>query len=108
MVMSERDAALPIACTLDTGSFEARLAQIGDLNARALTGSRRNDLTLTLEYRRDVIDDLLELVRAEQACCAFLAFRLDERGDKLVLTVTAPVAAREVVDMLFAQLEARY
>ena len=105
--MSEIDTAPPIACTLDIGSFKARLAWIGDLNARALTTSRRSDLALTLEYRREALDDVRKLVRGEQACCAFLDFRLDERGDKLTLTVTAPEAARDAADMLFEQFEAR-
>lgn len=105
--MSEIDRAPPIACTLDIGSFKARLAWISDLNARALTTSRRSDLALTLEYRREALDDVRKLVRGEQACCAFLDFRLDERGDKLILTVTAPEAARVAADMLFEQFEAR-
>jgi hypothetical protein len=105
--MSEMDTAPPIACTFDAGSFKARLAWIAALNARALTTSRRGDLALTLEYRREALVDVRELVRGEQACCAFLDFSLDERGDNLVLTITAPEAARDAADMLFGQFEAR-
>lgn len=105
--MQETDTSPPIACTLDTDSFKNRLAWIAALNARALARSRRNDLTLTLEYQRDAIDDVRELARGEQACCAFLDFRLDEHADKLVLTVTAPETARDAADMLFQQFEAR-
>lgn len=105
--MSETDTAPPIACTLDVGSFKARLTWIADLNAKALTTSRRGDLALILEYRPEALADVRELVRGEQACCAFLDFRLDERGDKLVLTITAPEAARDAADMLFEQFEAR-
>jgi hypothetical protein len=103
--MSEMDTEAPIACTLDAGSFKTRLAWIAALNARALTNSRRGDLTLTLEYRREALDDVRELVRGEQACCAFLDFKLDECADKLVLTITAPEAARGAADTLFEQLE---
>jgi hypothetical protein len=105
--MSEMDTAPPIACTLDAGSFKTRLAWIADLNAKALTQSRRGDLALTLEYRREALEDVRELVRGEQACCAFLDFSLDERADHLVLTITAPEAARDAADMLFEQFEAR-
>ncbi len=105
--MTEIDTAPPIACTLDTGSLKTRLAWIAGLNARALTTSRRGELVLTLEYRREALGDVRELVRGEQACCAFLDFRLDERGDTLVLTITAPEAARDAADMLFEQFEAR-
>lgn len=105
--MSETDTAPPIACTLDTGALKNRLAWIADLNAKALTKSRRGDLALTLEYRPEALGDVRELVRREQACCAFLDFDLDERADKVVLTITAPGAARDAADMLFEQFMAR-
>lgn len=105
--MNDTATVPPIACTLDTGSFKDRLAWIADLNARALTTSRRRDLALVLEYRRGALDDIKKLVRGEQACCAFLEFTLDERDDKLVLTITAPEAAREAADILFEQFEAK-
>lgn len=105
--MTEIERAPPIACTLDTGSFKSRLAWIAALNARALTRSRRGDLALTLEYQREALEDVRELVRGEQACCAFLNFRLDERADNVALTITAPEAARDAANMLFEQFEAR-
>jgi hypothetical protein len=105
--MAKTDTAPPIACTLDAGSFKDRLAWISALDARALTASRRGDLALTLEYRREALDDVRELVRGEQACCAFLDFSLDERDDRLILTITAPEAARDAADMLFEQFGAR-
>jgi hypothetical protein len=36
-----------------------------------------------------------------------IAFSLDERADRLVLTITAPEAAREAADLLFEQFAAR-
>lgn len=105
--MADTDTAPPIACTLDAGSFKDRLAWISALNARALTASRRGDLALVLEYRREALEDVRQLVRGEQACCAFLDFNLDERGDSVILTITAPEAAREAADMLFEQFETR-
>jgi hypothetical protein len=106
-VMSEMETAPPIACTLDAGSFKTRLAWIADLNAKALTKSRRGDLVLILEYRPEALEDVCQLVRGEQACCAFLHFSLDERADKVVLTVTAPEAARDAADTLLEQFMAR-
>jgi len=105
--MSEMDTAPPIACTLDAGAFKTRLAWITDVNAKALTKSRRGDLALILEYRREALEDVRELVRGEQACCAFLHFSLDERADKVVLKITAPEAARDAADTLFEQFVAR-
>jgi hypothetical protein len=89
------------------GGRMARRGAAPELNTKALTTSRRGDLALTLEYRREALEDVRELVRGEQACCAFLDFRLDERADNLVLTITAPEAARDAADMLFEQFEAR-
>jgi len=105
--MNDIATAPPIACTLDTGSFKDRIAWILDLNARSLTSSRRSDLALTLEYEPAALDDARELVRGEQACCAFLDFDLDERADKLVLTITAPETAREAAGALFEQFEGK-
>ncbi|MBL6613635.1 MAG: hypothetical protein ISP45_06475 [Reyranella sp.] len=105
--MSEMESAPPIACTLDVGSFKARLTWIADLNAKALTTSRRGDLALILEYRPEALEDVRQLVRGEQACCAFLDFSLDECADKVILTITAPEAARDAADMLFEQFMAR-
>ena len=97
----------PIACTLDTGSFKERVAWIADLNARALTSSRRHGLALTLEYRPAARDDVRILVRGEQACCGFLDFDLDERADTLILSITAPETARDAADMLFEKFETK-
>ncbi|CCV05764.1 conserved hypothetical protein [Mesorhizobium metallidurans STM 2683] len=105
--MNDIAVAPPIACTLDRGSFKDRIAWIAALNARSLTSSRRSDLALTLEYGPASLDDIRELVRGEQACCAFLDFDLDERADKLILTITAPEIARDAADMLFEQFEAK-
>lgn len=105
--MNDISAAPPIACSLDTGSFKERIAWIASLNARSLTSSRRDDLALTLEYQPAALDDVRTLIRGEQACCAFLDFDLDERTDKLILTITAPETVRDAADMLFEQFEAK-
>lgn len=105
--MNDIAAEPPIACTLDTGAFKDRITWIADLNARSLTSSQRNDLTLTLEYRPSARDDVRELVRGERACCAFLDFDLAERADKLILTIIAPETARAAADMLFEQFEGK-
>jgi hypothetical protein len=41
-----------------------------------------------------------------QTCCAFLTFRIDEVGDEVRLTITAPERAREAADALFDQFVA--
>lgn len=97
----------PIACTLDAGNLKERLDWIGKLNARALLGSQRGDLSLILDYAPEAIGDVREMVAGEQACCAFLAFAIDERADLVRLTITAPETAREAAEALFEPFSAR-
>jgi len=98
--------ALPIACTLAPGAFKDRLAWIAALNKDALRTYARRDLVLELSYAREARERVHEMVRNEQACCAFLAFELHEAGNEIRLTVTAPEGAREAADALFAQFVA--
>jgi hypothetical protein len=77
--------AAPIACMLDAGDFKKRIAWIADLNRRALVGSRRDDLRLELTYAPHAIQDVRELVRREQHCCAFLDFDLRQDDDAIRL-----------------------
>jgi hypothetical protein len=44
-----------------------------------------------------------QIARQEEVCCAFFAFEMHEQPDALMLTITAPDAAREVADALFDQ-----
>jgi hypothetical protein len=93
--------AAPIACTLEAGSFKERLAWIADLNRRALLSSRRDDLRLELTYAPHAVEDVRELVRGEQQCCAFLDFDLRADSDAVRLVVTAPEAARGAAELVF-------
>jgi hypothetical protein len=99
--------AAPIACTLDVGDFKERLAWIADLNRRALVGSRRNGLRLELTYAPHALEDVRELVRHEQQCCAFLDFDLRADSDAIRLVVTAPEAAREAAELVFEPFQSK-
>ncbi len=98
---------IPIACTLDAGNLKERLGWIGQLNARSLRGSQRGDLNLILDYAPEAIGEVREMVAGEQACCAFLAFAIDERADIVRVTITAPETAREAAEALFEPFAAR-
>lgn len=93
----------PIACTLASGAFKERTAQIAALNKDALRKYARRDLVLELSYAPEARERVREMVRNEQRCCAFLDFRLHEAVDEIRLTVTAPKAARENAAPLFEQ-----
>lgn len=93
----------PIACTLTSGAFKERTAQIATLNKDALRRYARRDLVLELSYAPEARERVREMVRNEQRCCAFLGFELHEGANEIRLTVTAPEAALENADALFKQ-----
>lgn len=95
--------AASIACTLAPGELTDRLASIAALNREALRSHERRDLVLELRYAPEARARVHEMVRNEQACCAFLAFELHETENEIRLTVTAPETARAVADALFEQ-----
>jgi hypothetical protein len=91
----------PIACTLAPGDYLARLVWIAKLARDALRGSERRDLVLELRYALDAADRVREMVRKEQACCAFLTFDLQETPEEIQLMIRAPEGAQRALDMLF-------
>ncbi len=97
----------PIACTLQGGWYQERLAWIADLARDGLRSHTRQDLTLELRYAPEVAIRVQEMVRKEQECCAFLLFDLAETNDDVRLTITAPERARDVATELFDAFIAR-
>jgi hypothetical protein len=93
----------PIACTLQGGSYQSRLAWIAELARDGLRRVNREDLRLELTYAPDVADRVREMVDKEQKCCAFLDFKMSETSDDVCLTITAPEYARDVAGALFEQ-----
>jgi hypothetical protein len=97
--MTVRQSDLPpIACTLTPGDFKARLTWIAEFNAAALRHHRRDDLRLELTYASEARDQVREMVRREQECCAFLTFDVREESDVVRVVITVPEIARHVVD----------
>ena len=91
----------PIVCTLTAGDLRDRLAWIATLNRDALRGYDQADLTLRLRYAPQAVQQVRELMRQEQACCAFLTFEMQEEPNAVTLTIKAPEEARSTVDALF-------
>ncbi|KPH05405.1 hypothetical protein AOG23_28285 [Rhizobium acidisoli] len=92
----------PIACTLDANEFKARTELIRTLMSRHLRQATRTALRLNLTYAPEALAEVRELMRMEQACCAFLTFDLTENATGVFVTITAPQAAAAAVDDLFA------
>jgi len=100
--MSIPDAE-PIACTLAPSAYRDRLNWISVLTRDALRNYMRAGLTLELHYAAEARDRVREMVRNEQTCCAFLRFDVHHTANEVVVTITAPEAAREAADSLFEQ-----
>lgn len=100
-------ASRPIACMLDAGDFKQRAAWIAGLNRDALLAARRDDLRLELTYAPRALDDVRELIRREQQCCAFLDFDLHAKGDVVRLVVTAPEEAREAAELVLEPFQSK-
>jgi hypothetical protein len=97
------DDEQPVACTLQGGRYEDRLAWIAELARDGLRSHERRDLVLELRYAAHVIDRVGDMVAKERDCCAFLAFNIDESADEIRLTIAVPERARDVADLLFEQ-----
>jgi hypothetical protein len=93
----------PLACTLQGGDYEERLAWIAELARDGLLDVRREALRLDLRYSTKAAERVRDMVRKEQECCAFLDFELSENEEGLRLTITAPERARDVATVLFEQ-----
>jgi hypothetical protein len=97
----------PIACSLGAGDFQARVAWIAELNAAALQSHRRDDLRLELTYAASASEQVLQMVRGEQACCAFLTFEVRDEPGLVRVTIQAPEAAREAAETVFEPFQSK-
>ena len=104
--MTQPAEAPPIACTLGADDYRARREWIAAVNAAGLREVRRDGLRLELTYALEARADVLELVRREQACCAFLSFQVHDDADAVRLTVTAPQEALGAEADLFDAIQA--
>ena len=99
--MIEPIAASPaIACTLSADDLRHRRAWIAALNSTALLSERRDDLRLELHYDAKARMQVLEMVRNELICCAFLNFEIHDEGHVIRVIVEAPENARNAAAVL--------
>jgi hypothetical protein len=90
-----------IACTLGVEDVPARLAEWQSVLNVVRARSPIPD-GVRLEFAGDApIEEIVRLARAEHECCAFFSFAVTIDGRGPALEVTAPSAARPVVDALF-------
>jgi hypothetical protein len=93
---------IPIACSLDAGALEQRLAAIAEIGAGSLISRQAEDGRHLLRFRADAATRkrLEEIVAAEAKCCSFLDLSLDQKGDELRLAIAAPRDAQALADGL--------
>jgi len=97
---AENDA-LSIACTLGAPDLKERVAGIRALARRSLRNTVRTPLALELTYGPEALDEVSDLMRKEQTCCAFVTFNLKSSSRGVILTITAPQQAADAADLLF-------
>jgi hypothetical protein len=76
----------PIACTLDGGGMQVRLAEFRKMFERAyVAGERLEDGGVRWKFRAaaGVENDLRDLAEREQLCCRFFRFDIRATGDEL-------------------------
>lgn len=88
----------PIACSLDAGELEQRLAEIAAVGAASLVSRAREGDRHVLRFRADATARrrLEAIVAAEAECCSFLDLSLCEEAGELVLSIGAPKDAEAV------------
>jgi hypothetical protein len=94
--------SLPIACTLDSGAYADRLSWIANLNRAHLRTHRLTRGVLELSYDPRAATLLRELVRREQACCAFLDFSLAESTNAVELRIGVPASSLDESELLLS------
>jgi MerR family copper efflux transcriptional regulator len=94
-----RTGPAPIACSLGSGDYTARVQEWRDLLADAPRADVDGGVRATLPT--SVLARTAALAAAEQGCCAFYAIRIDLHGSTFDLTITAPPeAAYMLADLL--------
>ena len=92
------DPASEIACTLDAGDVDERLAEWRDVAARA-TSSESIEGGLRLTFDQIDVRALTDLAIREHECCSFLSFSIGIGigSGGTSLEITGPDVARELI-----------
>jgi hypothetical protein len=92
---------MPIVCTLNAADQAVRFDEWRQLkqlaSARELTDA---GACLTFAPDAVVASSLVDLAAREVACCAFLTFTMTLGADRLVLAVSGPSDAKEILAAL--------
>jgi hypothetical protein len=75
----------PIACTLDAMGIANRVDEFADLFRRGLIGREPTDAGIRFRFAAapGAEDEIRDLARREQACCAFFRFDITVHGGEV-------------------------
>jgi len=94
---------IPIACTLGADEQVDRGAEWARMLSRA-SARERVDAQVRLTFPRDpaLAGELADLVAREVDCCGFFTFTLTVSHDAIVLDVSAPHGAKDLLTAFIA------
>src|SRR5262249_47118826 len=92
------------ACSLGPGDLGKRLAEIENVGADSLLCQRREGAVHVLRFTADARTRrrLEEILAAESKCCPFLELGLEQEGEHLALSISAPTGAAAIAAELAA------
>jgi DNA-binding transcriptional MerR regulator len=97
-------SAPPFACTLDAGQIPDRLSAWEAVLDHTVARTTAPDGAVRLEFDGPgILEELVRLTAAEQACCAFFSFAITVDACGIALEVRAPAHAADMVISLFGQ-----
>jgi hypothetical protein len=97
--MTDQD---PVACSLEAGALEQRLAAIAAVGADSLISRHAEAGRHLLRFRAGAATRkrLEQIIAAEADCCSFLDLSLSHEAGELVLSIAAPRDARTLAEGL--------
>jgi hypothetical protein len=93
----------PIVCILSEDQLRERRATVlASLRAAAKSVRKvENGFLFEFDSGPEIVAMVRKTVELEQACCAFLNFRIVESGFHLLLEITGPAAAQPIIADFF-------
>jgi hypothetical protein len=93
-----------ITCSLGASDLRERLSEIAEIGAESLIerSTEGNRHLLLFRSGAEIRRRLEAVVAAEEKCCPFLDLSLEDHGDRLVLSLSAPEDGQPVAHELAA------
>ncbi|MDQ3964549.1 MAG: hypothetical protein M3277_11670 [Actinomycetota bacterium] len=89
----------PDACTLDRTKLAERIADWREVSSQAISRRVETDrITSTYPSDPQLLKRLRDLIAAEEECCAFLHFTIQEGERQTVVELAFPPDARPLIE----------